>query len=114
MPDVTISEISNALGAAVHVRGDFDKPVARATVGDLLSFVMGGDSDEAAWVTIQTHLNVAAVAVLKEIPLIILASGREPMPDLTARCEAENIALITAVPSIYGVCLVLGQLGLEG
>ena len=111
---ITIGKISEALSATVHVRGDFDKQVTKAAVGDLLSFVMGGDSDEAAWVTIQTHLNVAAVAVLKEIPLIILASGREPMSDLTARCEAENIALITAAPSIYGVCLILGRLGLEG
>ena len=114
MSEATIGEICEALGATVHVRGDFDRPVARATVGDLLSFVMGDDSDEAAWVTIQTHLNVAAVAVLKDIPLIIIAAGRAPMPDLTARCETENIALITAAPSIYGVCLALGRIGLEG
>jgi len=114
MSEATINEICEALGATIHVRGDFDRPVERAAVGDLLSFVMGSDSDEAAWVTIQTHLNVAAVAVLKDIPLIIIASGRDPMPDLKDRCEKENITLITAAPSMYGICLVLGRLGLEG
>jgi len=114
MPGKTINEINAALGAKVHVLGDGDKVVERAAVGDLLSFVMGSDSDEAAWVTIQTHLNVAAVAVLKEIPIIIIAAGRQPAADLAARCDEENIALVTAGSSIFGVCTILARLGIEG
>ena len=114
MPEVTIKEICGALGAEVHVPGNLDKSVSRVAVGDLLSFVMGSDSENAAWITIQTHLNVAAVAVLKEMPIIILASGRVPAPDLAARCGEEKISLVTARESIYGVCLILGRLGLEG
>jgi hypothetical protein len=114
MPGKTIDEINEALGARIHVPGDRDKVVERAAVGDLLSFVMGSDSDEAAWVTIQTHLNVAAVAVLKEIPIIIIAAGRQPAADLVARCAEENIALVTADASIFGACTVLSRLGIEG
>jgi hypothetical protein len=114
MADVRISDICEALGAEVHAPGTPDKIISRATVGDLLSFVMGGDSEGAAWVTIQTHLNVAAVAVLKDMPVIILASGRPPAADLVTRCAEEKIALITAGDSVYGVCLKLGRLGLEG
>ncbi|MDR1581537.1 MAG: serine kinase [Synergistaceae bacterium] len=114
MPGKTISEICEALNATVHVAGDESKTVERAAVGDLLSFVMGGDSDGAAWITIQTHLNVAAVAVLKEMPMIIIAAGRVPAADLTARCEEENITLVTSPDSIFGTCATLGRLGLEG
>jgi hypothetical protein len=114
MPGKTVGEICSALGAKVHVPGDRDKMVTRAAVGDLLSFVMGGDSDEAAWVTIQTHLNVAAVAVLKEMPMIIIAAGRTPAPDLVSRCAEENIALATVDKSIFGACIALGGLGIEG
>ncbi|MDR1137360.1 MAG: serine kinase [Synergistaceae bacterium] len=114
MPEKSIHEICSAIGARVHVRGNDSKTVSRVAVGDLLSFVMGGDSAEAAWVTIQTHLNIAAVAVLKEIPLIIIAAGRMPAPDLVARCEEENIALVTSDASIFDTCLSLGYLGLSG
>jgi hypothetical protein len=114
MPGKTIGEICEALNATVHAEGGKSKTVNRVAVGDLLSFVMGGDSDGAAWVTIQTHLNVAAVAVLKEMPIIIIAAGRVPAPDLIARCAEENIALVTSSDSIFGTCVTLGRLGLEG
>ena len=114
MPAVTLNNIFESVGAKVHVPGDAAREVETVVAGDLLSFIMGSDSEGAAWVTIQTHLNVAAVAVLKDIPLIIIASGREPAEDLIARCREENIAVITAAGSIYDLCLSLGKLGLKG
>jgi hypothetical protein len=114
MPERAIKEICDAIEATVHVPGDQDKIVTRAAVGDLLSFVMGSDSDGAAWITIQTHLNVAAVAVLKEIPIIIIAAGRSPASDLVARCEEERIALVTTIHSIFDACTTLGRLGIKG
>jgi hypothetical protein len=114
MTERSISEICAAIDAKVHVPGDGSRTVSRATVGDLLSFVMGCDSSETAWVTIQTHLNIAAVAVLKEIPLIIIAAGRSPAPDLAARCGQENITLVTSGASMFDTCVSLGRLGLSG
>lgn len=114
MAEVTIDDICKSLSAAVHVQGDAGKVVERASVGDLLSFVIGSDSDETAWVTIQTHLNVAAVAVLKDMPIIIIASGREPSEELSKRCTAENIALVTTPLCIFDACVALGNLGLKG
>lgn len=110
----TIGKICEELKAIVHVEGDVGRTVERASVGDLLSFVMGDDSDGTAWVTIQTHLNVAAVAVLKDMPLVIIASGRLPADDLVARCETEGIALVTVSGSIFDTCVELGRLGLSG
>ena len=114
MPEISIDEICPAVNAKVHVPGDGSRTVSRATAGDLLSFVMGCDSSETAWVTIQTHLNIAAVAVLKEIPLIIIAAVRTPSPDLVSRCEEENIALVTSDASMFDTCVSLGRLGLSG
>jgi hypothetical protein len=114
MPEISIDEICQAINARIHVPGDSSRTVSRATAGDLLSFVMGCDSSETAWVTIQTHLNIAAVAVLKEIPLIIIAAGRSPAPDLAARCGQENITLVTSDASMFDTCVSLGRLGLAG
>ncbi|MDR1020338.1 MAG: serine kinase [Synergistaceae bacterium] len=114
MASVRISEICAEIGARVYSEGDMARAVERAAVGDLLSFVMGSDADGAAWITVQTHLNVAAVAVLKDIPVIIIASGREPAADLTERCQTEGIALVSAAHPVFDICVKLGRLGISG
>lgn len=108
-----ISELCSALNAEVWVAGDVDKEITLVTAGDLLSFVMGTAAEGSAWVTIQTHLNVAAVAVLKELPIIIIACGRKAAPDLASRCEEENICVATVKDTVFGVCAKLASLGLK-
>lgn len=111
---MTVEQICAALEARVFVPGKGDKEVSSVSAGDLLSYVMGTAQEGALWVTIQTHLNVAAVAVLKDIPLILLAAGRQPAPDLAARCAEEGICLAGTDASLYGACARLASLGLPG
>ena len=108
-----ISEICNSLELKVYGMPDEDVDVKGAVVGDLLSFVMGNAPAGCLWVTIQNHLNVAAVAVLKEIPLVILASGREPSSELVSRCESENITLASTRLDAYTICGKLYDLGIR-
>jgi hypothetical protein len=114
LASVRLEAICAEIGAKIHVRGDMSREVEKAAVGDLLSFVMGSGAEGAAWITVQTHLNVAAVAVLKDIPIIIIASGREPAEDLAERCRSEGIALATSALPIFDICVKLGRLGLSG
>jgi hypothetical protein len=114
LASVRIEELCAEIGAKVYVRGDMSLEVTKVAVGDLLSFVMGSGAEGAAWITVQTHLNVAAVAVLKDIPIIIIASGREPAADLIERCQAEGISLASSAFSIFDICVKLGRLGLSG
>ena len=109
-----LSSLVESLDAEVHHPGDGDSEISRGVVGDLLSFVMGSAPEGAAWVTLQTHVNLAAVAVLKEIPLVILASGRRPDDELLERCRKENIALVTAQGTPFDLCGFLHALGLRG
>lgn len=109
-----IKEICERINADVQVPGDPEREVTQAAAGDLLSFIMGTTAEGSAWVTIQAHLNVAAVAVLKDIPLIILASGRKAPQDLIERCSAENICVASVADTIFGTCRRLSELGIEG
>jgi hypothetical protein len=108
---VKIGELCAALRTEVVCPGDETREIRGVIVGDLLSHILGEARENQAWVTIQTHLNVAAVAVLKELPLVILASNRTPQEELTARCREENVALAVSPLHTYELCLRLGALG---
>lgn len=108
-----IGELCKAINAEVQVAGDVDREVTRVTAGDLLSFVMGTAAEGAAWITIQAHLNVAAVAVLKDLPVIIIAAGRKAPQDLVTRCETENICIASVKETLYGACCKMAELGFE-
>lgn len=107
-----ISELCKALGATVCVEGDSERAITKVTAGDLLSFVMGTAPDGAAWVTIQAHLNSAAVAVLKDLPIIIIAAGRTVPDDLIERCKQENVCVASVKSTIFQTCAQLAELGL--
>lgn len=111
---MTVGELCSGLSAEIHSAGNSEREITGVAVSDLLSFVMGTAPEGAVWVTIQTHLNVAAVAVLKDLPLIIIASGRSPAPELTTRCEEENICVVSVKDTIFAVCAQLAQFGLNG
>lgn len=111
---MTVREICTALGGELQCEGNLDRAVTGATAGDLLSFIMGNANEGELWVTIQSHLNVAAVAVLKDLPLIIIASGRKGPEDLVERCKTESITLLSVEDSIFTVCAKLAAMGLKG
>ncbi|MDR2522935.1 MAG: serine kinase [Synergistaceae bacterium] len=110
----TAAGICSALGLNVFYPGDGAREVKGAVVGDLLSHVLTEARENWLWVTVHTHLNVAAVAVVKGIPLVILVSGREPQEDLKKKCAEEGIALANTSLSCYELCRRLGRLGVGG
>ncbi len=71
-----------------------DREVTGGYVSDLLSDVMGNAPEGAAWITLQTHQNVLAIASLKEVAAVILVQGREPEEDSIAHSNREGIPLL--------------------
>ncbi|MDO4287953.1 MAG: AraC family transcriptional regulator [Eubacterium sp.] len=80
-------------------------------VGDLLSWVMANAGEGCAWVTIQTHLNIVAVATLLEMACIIVTEGAEIEGDTLAKATEEGIPLLTTEMTAYQVCCLLSQKG---
>jgi len=105
-----LHEVIDALNPEIICEGDGERVISGVIAGDLLSFIIGAAKEGEIWVTIQIHLNVSAVAVLKELPMIILASGREPSEELMEKCKEEKIAIIVVKESSYEVCALLHKL----
>lgn len=63
-------------------------------VSDLLSDVMGNAGEGEAWITLQNHMNVVAIASLKDLPCIILVKGIEPPVEVKERAIAVGVAIL--------------------
>ncbi len=111
---MTVRDVLEKIGAEILCDAGTDRPVKSAVAGDLLSFVMGNAAEGAVWVTVVAHVNVAAVAVLKDLPCILLASGRDAAPDFLERCRREDIAVGRSSRSSFDLCGALWELGLRG
>lgn len=102
-----LSDVLQKLNGEILCKGDENREITGVIVGDLLSHIIGEAREGEAWITIQIHLNVSAVAVLKELPLIVIASGRQPSEELLSKCTEENIAIVSLKVPAYNACVAL-------
>lgn len=74
-------------------QADSRAAITGAYTSDLLSDVMGRARHGDAWITMQTHKNIVAVASLKELPLVIIVNGNIPDKDTLESALSENIII---------------------
>ncbi|HHV74066.1 MULTISPECIES: DRTGG domain-containing protein [Thermoanaerobacterium] len=90
--------------------GGIEKEVSNVYVCDLLSFVMSHVKSGSAWVTIQTHVNVIAVAVMTEISCIIICEGEKLDENAKEKADDENIPVIAFNGSSYEAAIKLSEM----
>lgn len=98
------------LAAATGETG-LDREAVAGYCGDLLSDVMANIRKGAVWMTIQTHQNIVAVGVLKELAAIILVNGRVPDEDTKKNAEEEGIPILLSKLPAYELAAKLYDLG---
>lgn len=76
---------------------------------DLLSWVMGHSKEQQGWITVQTHINVVAVALLKELSCIIVAEGAEIPPETIAKAQEEGLPIVHATLPVYEICALYAK-----
>ncbi|MDR1939726.1 MAG: hypothetical protein LBQ40_02905 [Clostridiales bacterium] len=86
-----------------------NREITTGYCGDFLSFVISKAPVGAAWFTVMSNVNVAAVALLAEVPAVVLCEGVKPDEGLSARCKAEGINLISTELDAYGASVILGN-----
>lgn len=95
MKKKSLDQLIDALGfECVAGKTFLDRSAESAYVSDLLSDVMGNAEAGMLWVTSQVHLNILAVASLKELSAIVIAGGREPAKEVLSRAEQEEVVVI--------------------
>ncbi|NLM43100.1 MAG: AraC family transcriptional regulator [Clostridiales bacterium] len=89
-----------------------DREVKGAYVCDLLSWVMAHAHEGDAWITIQTHTNIVAVATLIELSCIIIPENAEIEDDTIKKAIEEGIPILTSEQNAFMICKNLISIGL--
>lgn len=82
-----------------HTRGE----VACAYACDMLSWVMSHARAGMALITVQSHMNVVAVASMMEMSAVILPEGIAMEQSVLDKANAEGVAVISTAMTAYEV-----------
>ncbi|MCR4964488.1 MAG: serine kinase [Bacteroidales bacterium] len=105
---MTVKDIIEKMNLKVYSgENNLDNTIKGGYVSDLLSDVMGFAQEGHAWVTLQTHKNVIAIASLKELACVILVKGNEPDEDMLEQAKEEEIPVLGTTEQTFEVA---GQL----
>ena len=89
---MTVSEIAQRLSATTLVETEINTD--GVYVGDFLSRVMGKAPSRCVWLTVMTNVNVAGVATLADVSVVVLCEGVTPDERLVEKCAQESVSLI--------------------
>lgn len=106
-----VKELAEKIGGSI-VCTEGEGEIKGCYIGDLLSLAMSRVQKGNAWITIQTNINIAAVATLTEAGCIIICDGFLPDDNTKERAEEENIPIITSDKSAYELAAILSGCGI--
>lgn len=78
-----------------------DNEISGGYTSDLLSDVIGHAEQGNAWITLQTHKNVVAVASLKDLACVILVNDLQPEEEMVAQSNEENVPILSTCDSTF-------------
>ena len=106
-------EVVDKLGITILAgAGHVDNEVTGCYVTDLLSCVIAGAEVGDLWITLQTHVNIVAVATLKELAGIVVAEGA-PVPEATLeKADSQGMVVLSSALPIYETVKQLAALGI--
>jgi len=92
-----------------RLSGESDKEVTNCYLCDLLSRAMNGCTAGTAWITVQTSLNVVAVATLTDIACVIIPEGIEVPTQVLLKADEEDITFFSSDKSAFYLAGVLSR-----
>ena len=89
-----------------------DTQVSCGYTCDLLSWVMAHGKQGMAWITVQTHMNVIAVASLMEMAAVIIPEGIQMEEPSLEKAREEGVAVLQSDKTAFALYALLAQHGL--
>ena len=106
-----VSEFVKLSGGTVLTGEYEDRPIACGYTCDLLSHVMGKGQADMAWITVQAHMNVIAVAALMDFACVIIPEGLPVDETIIAKAAAEDIIIVSCGQTAFELVTLLAAQG---
>jgi predicted transcriptional regulator len=108
-----VSEFRDRFGLEMAAGKDgLNREIGDGYCGDLLSDVMANCPRNAVWLTIQSHHNIVAVALLREISAILLVNGRLPDEETRSKADEEGIPILVTPMQAYRMAGRIFEVGI--
>ncbi|MBR4874483.1 MAG: hypothetical protein IKU87_01495 [Clostridia bacterium] len=98
---MTVRELSEKLDLTPVSLYDENTEVSGCYIGDMLSVVMSKANEGDLWLTVQTNVNIIAVAVLTGASCIVTVEGMTPDEETIKKATAQGVNLFSSSLSAY-------------
>ena len=109
---MTVSKLKSQLNLTCLCCEDIaaDKEIDGCYCGDLLSWVMSRAEPGNIWLTVMGNVNSIGVAVLADIPCIILTENAALDEDARNRAEQQGVVILTTDKNSYQLATEISKL----
>jgi len=87
-----------------------DREVASCYISDLLSRVLGGCQSGDIWITVQSSLNMVAVAMMTDASCVILPEGLIAPDNVVEKANEEGLTIFTSEDSAFSLAVKIAEL----
>jgi len=108
-----LREIIDKCNLKVIEAENLDVEISNGYVGDLLSDVMGNAPGDSIWLTVQSHMNIVAVASIVGVKAIVLCNGLTYEDETREKAKENAIALLSSSENSFKTCMKLFEAGLR-
>jgi serine kinase of HPr protein (carbohydrate metabolism regulator) len=108
---MNVRDFARIAGAQALCLPQPEREITGGYVCDLLSHVMGRGVPDMAWITVQTHMNVIAVASLLDFACVIVPESIAVDPAIVEKAQQEGIALLSSEKTAYELVCLLDEQG---
>jgi len=106
---MTINDLDEKLGL-VKLSGEADRDVVSCYISDLLSRVLGGCSSGDIWITVQTSVNMVAVAMMADASCVILPEGLTAPDNVVGKANDEGLTIFSSGDDAFTLALKIAAL----
>ncbi len=106
-----LSEVIERLGLKqVTTEIDDIREVTGCYIGDLLSWVMSKAQAGNVWITVQTNINILAVATLTDVSCIVVPENIVVDEPTVKKAEIQGINILSSSKTSYELACELAEL----
>ena len=101
---MTCKELCEKINGRI-LSGNGERELKGCYIGDLLSLAMSKVEEDNLWITIQSNINIVAVASLTDAGCVLICDGFSPDEDALKKAIEEEIVIMTSEKSAYELAI---------